>query len=126
MNTLTRSAGGNAGRKVHRLATATAMSLLLGSFVLLSGCAAEPGYDQYAGTYTYAYPAYGFFGFDDFDDFHRHHDRFDHHHFDHDRFDHDGFDHHHFDHGPGDGHHWDHAHPGPGMWPLEGAGGHRR
>jgi hypothetical protein len=122
MLTHVQSAGGTAGRRGHRLATAAAVSLLLGSFVLLSGCVAAPGYDQYAGAYPYAYPSYGYFAFNDFDDFgdfddfHRHRDHFDHHRFDHD---HD----HHFD---GHGDHWGHAHPGPSLWPFMGSGGPRR
>jgi hypothetical protein len=125
MVTHAQPAGRIAGRRVNRLATATAIPLLLGTLVLLSGCVAAPGYDQYAGAYAYSYPAYGYFAYDDFgdfDDFHHHDD--DHHHFDHDRFDHDGFDHHHFNHNPWGNHHW--AHPGPSLWPLQGSTGRQR
>jgi hypothetical protein len=59
MFTHAQSAGRIAGRRVNRLATATAIPLLLGTLVLLSGCVAAPGYDQYAGAYAYRYPAYG-------------------------------------------------------------------
>jgi hypothetical protein len=121
MLTHVQSAGGTAGRRGHRLATAAAVSLLLGSLVLLSGCVAAPGYyDQYAGAYPYAYSSYGYFAFDDFDnfdDFHHHHRDFDDHRFDHD---HD----HHFDH-HWDDHHWGHMHPAPSPW-LWGSGMPRR
>jgi hypothetical protein len=65
-----------------------AMPLLIGGAVLLSACAADPGYNSSAVAYgyptyvypEYEYPSYGFFDFDYWGggDWHRHWDRDDH------------------------------------------------